>query len=76
MISITLGYQLVKNLILDVHSASAGLLKQGTSQRWTRGLCSLKHRFSLFNEGTQRLLIRKGILVSELGKLLLQVVML
>ena len=30
----------------------------------------------LFNEGTQRLLIRKGILVSEVDKLLLQVVML
>lgn len=72
--STTLGYQFVKKLILGLYLVLAELLKQGAPQRWT--MCPLKHRFSLFNEGTQTLLIRKGIVVSEVDKLLLQVVML
>lgn len=74
--SLTLGYQFIKNLILSVCSVSAGFLQQGTSQRWTTRPWTLKRGSSLFNEGTQRLLTRKGLLVSEVDKLLLQVVML
>lgn len=66
--------QFVKNLILGVRSASAGLLKQGSPQRWTTYL--LPEASLLFYEEAQRLLIRKGILVWEVDKLLLQKVML
>lgn len=61
-----------QNLILGVCSASAGLLKQGSPQRWTTYL--LPEASLLFYKGAQRLLIRKGILVWEADKLLVQVV--
>lgn len=69
----TLGYQFVKNLILGVCSVSAGLLKDGTPSEMDH-VALLPE--ALLNEGTQRQLLRKTILVLEVDKLLLQVVML
>lgn len=65
-------YQFVKNLIFGVYPVSAGLLKQGSPQKWIMCPCSLKDL--PFHEGMQRLLKRKSILVLEADKLLVQVV--
>lgn len=65
----------VKNLIFGLCPVSAGLLKQGSPSEKDH-VPLLPEASLLFHEGTQRLLTRKGILVLEADKLLLQVVML